>query len=252
MVRPWELNPRPPTLQSNALTSGAAANLAAVNFNSTLLATFTVRWFFFLTFRMEKERQEVERLHDLTEDQWRSEVRNNPKVITNKAVKGKYGFLQKYYHRGAFFLVSWFPVSLHSAAIPDKSPWNSEFSVHSGFPHNAVWPFQKYLAVLPPHTLYNVETRKSFGYTRPAFFVGWGRGWVCMIWKKAPQIDSLCKDRGMLIKSNKTQLRDNIASKPAAWLAGILVSKWCKYAVELLHNDHLGGRRKWPLWTGGL
>lgn len=53
---------------------------------------------------MEKERQEVERLHDLTEDQWRSEVRNNPKVITNKAVKGKYGFLQKYYHRGAFFL----------------------------------------------------------------------------------------------------------------------------------------------------
>ena len=54
---------------------------------------------------MEKERQEVERLHDLTEDQWRSEVRNNPKVITNKAVKGKYGFLQKYYHRGAFFLV---------------------------------------------------------------------------------------------------------------------------------------------------
>ncbi|CAH3136002.1 unnamed protein product [Porites lobata] len=54
--------------------------------------------------QMEKERQEVERLHDLTEDQWRSEVRNNPKVITNKAVKGKYGFLQKYYHRGAFFL----------------------------------------------------------------------------------------------------------------------------------------------------
>ena len=70
--------------------------------------------------------------------------------------------------------------------------------------------------------------------------------------KKSPTDRLACKDRGMLIKSNKTQLRDNIASKPAAWLAGILVSKWCKYAVELLHNDHLGGRRKWPLWTGGL
>ncbi|XP_068723158.1 microfibrillar-associated protein 1-like [Montipora capricornis] len=54
--------------------------------------------------QMEKERQEVDRLHNLNEDDWRNEVRNNPKVITNKAVKGKYKFLQKYYHRGAFFL----------------------------------------------------------------------------------------------------------------------------------------------------
>ena len=55
---------------------------------------------------MEKERQEAERLHNLTEDEWRNEARNNPKTITNKAAKGKYRFLQKYYHRGAFFLVS--------------------------------------------------------------------------------------------------------------------------------------------------
>lgn len=59
-----------------------------------------------LLFRLEKESQEAERLHNLTEDEWRNEVRNNPKQITNKAAKGKYRFLQKYYHRGAFFLVS--------------------------------------------------------------------------------------------------------------------------------------------------
>ncbi|XP_076853607.1 microfibrillar-associated protein 1 [Brachyhypopomus gauderio] len=53
---------------------------------------------------IEKEKSEIDRFHNLTEEERRAELRNNGRVVTNKATKGKYKFLQKYYHRGAFFM----------------------------------------------------------------------------------------------------------------------------------------------------
>ena len=60
----------------------------------------------------------------------------------------------------------------------------SYFSVVSLLPLKTVNPFRDFLAVLPPPTLYKVETLKKILATRVQHCLwGEGRSWTCVNWK---------------------------------------------------------------------
>ena len=73
---------------------------------------------------------------------------------------------------------------------------DSYFSVICRFPLKTVHPFRNFLALLPPPTLYKVETRKTFWihlvrspspWPRPTLFVGWGEGLDLCELENAPE-----------------------------------------------------------------
>ena len=83
----------------------------------------------------------------------------------------------------------------------------SWFSVISGCPYKTVQPCKKYLAVLPRHTLYKVETEKNSGFTRPSLFVGGGGGELGMCdLKRAHEMQMECPRLLSMIESTNATI----------------------------------------------
>ena len=78
----------------------------------------------------------------------------------------------------------------------------SYFSVISRFPLKTVHPFRNFLAVLPPPTLYKVETQKKILDTRVQHCLwGEGRSWTCVNWKTPQKRESVPRLLSMIVGS---------------------------------------------------
>jgi len=58
-----------------------------------------------MIYRREKEREEMERKRNMSDEQRMKEEMERIRKQREEKPKGQYKFLQKYYHKGAFYLV---------------------------------------------------------------------------------------------------------------------------------------------------
>ena len=96
----------------------------------------------------------------------------------------------------------------------------SYVSVISRFPLKTVHPFRKFLAVLPPLTLYKVETRKKILDIRVQHCLwGGGGGRTCVDWKtpqkskSVPRLLSMIVGRRRDVNDNWTAYKDIFFAK---------------------------------------
>ncbi|OAF69023.1 Microfibrillar-associated protein 1 [Intoshia linei] len=54
----------------------------------------------------QREQADIDKLRSMSETERVMALKQNPRIVTNKAIKGTYKFLQRYFHRGAFYMDS--------------------------------------------------------------------------------------------------------------------------------------------------